>query len=155
LAWEWASVIVLVVILSTLLIGGLFSLIYQIEPGPWLEVGGMMLAANEAEKMKSVIGSIAGVASQKAKEARFHVRVIKQGVVQLVDEKDDSHELKKEERYVNEGPMVIARTTFDWKAVPHLLKTMRIFFSPSRRKRGTGWRTEEVSVTKVRPVVEH
>lgn len=99
-----------------------------------------MLAANEAEKMKSVIGSIAGAASQKAKEAKYYVRNIRQGIVELVDKTDDSRELKKEETYVNEGYTVILSRPFNWKALQHLWKTVRLLFSLSKLKQVTSWR---------------
>ncbi|RDL36460.1 uncharacterized protein BP5553_05812 [Venustampulla echinocandica] len=137
LAWEWVSVIVLAVVLTALVGGGIFTLTSQIEPGPWLDVGGMMLAANEAAKMKSVIGSIAGVASQKAKEAKYYVRDIRQGVVELVDETKDNRELKKNKSYVNEGYTVIASRPIDWEA---LQRTTKAFFNLSILKQILGRR---------------
>jgi hypothetical protein len=139
LAWEWASVIILAVILTALAVGGASTLIWQVKPGPWLDVGGMMLAANEAGKMISVRGSVVGVASQKAKEARYYVRDFGRGVVELTDEMKGNCELRKDEEFVNEGYTVIASRSMNWAAWGRPFKSMKAFFSLSKLKRGLTW----------------
>jgi hypothetical protein len=133
--WEWASVIILVVVLTALVVGGVFTLAWQIEPGPWLEVGGMMLAANGSEKMRSVMGSIAGAASQKAKEAKYYARDTQQGLqrsVEIVDETTNNQALEKDRTYANEGHMVIASRPIDWTVFERTSKSIKAFFSSSK-----------------------
>lgn len=60
--------------------------------------------------------------------------------MELVDKVDDSHELKKEETYVNEGHTIIVCRPIDWKVLHRLWKAMKPFFSPSRYKKVTGRR---------------
>ncbi|KAF3760880.1 hypothetical protein M406DRAFT_334503 [Cryphonectria parasitica EP155] len=74
MAWEWAAVVILVVVLLALLAGGLYGLVKGIEPGPWLEKGGIMLLANQSKPIDSAKESVGGEASEEAEEATYYVR---------------------------------------------------------------------------------
>lgn len=63
------------------------TLYHELVPGPWLKVGGMMVAANAAKKMASLDGSIGGVSSEAGKTAKYLMRSVgKEGVEPGKDE---------------------------------------------------------------------
>lgn len=114
LAWEWATAIVIVVILVALLGGAVLKAKWRIRPGPWLEVGGMMLAANDSEPMESVKGSCAGEASKMAKEGTYFMRDVGKGVVKLTDKASDGSGLKGEVTYESQDPRMEYNRSVDW-----------------------------------------
>ena len=48
-------------------------LYYRVTPGPWLEVGGMLVAANGSEKMETVKGAAIDIQKRQAKISRYFV----------------------------------------------------------------------------------
>lgn len=128
LAWEWASVVILAVILLALAVGGYITMSEKVEAAPWLDVGGMMLAANEAEKMTSVRGSVAGVPSQKAKEATYYVRVLGNGSVQLTDEISGKSKLTRDEEFMNEGHKILVSWSLNRAALARPFHSIKAFF---------------------------
>jgi hypothetical protein len=114
LPWEWATVIIIVVILAALLGGAVLKAKWRIRPGPWLEVGGMMLVANDSEPMESVKGSCAGEASKMAKEGTYFLRDVGKGVVKLTDKESNGSELKGEVAYTSQDPRMEYNRSVDW-----------------------------------------
>lgn len=115
-AWEWAAVTVLVVVLLALLAGGLHGLATRIEPGPWLELAGIMLLANQSAPMVKVTGSVGGDASAEAKKAMYYVRGTgsnNPGLV-LVDQKDAGEKIDRERSYQSDGCEIIQKREIDW-----------------------------------------
>lgn len=121
LAWEWAAVVILAVVLLAVLLGGLFGLASGLEPGPWLETAGIMLIANQSNTMESAKGSVGGVISQKAAAGRYYLREsVSDGEpsLVLVDDSQDyrnTREISRTKTYTNEGHGIIAARKVDWQ----------------------------------------
>lgn len=138
LAWEWAAVVILAVVLLAVLIGGLFGLASGLEPGPWLEPAGIMLIANQSNTMESAKGSVGGVISQKAAEGRYYLREsVRDGEpsLVLVDSQayQDTNGIKKTKKYTNEGHGIIASRMVDWKVWRPIVAYVRDLFSKVNR----------------------
>ena len=95
LSWEWAVGFVLCVFVLFLTYDVYLTLRYRTEPGRWLQVGGMMAAANVAERMKSLDRSIMGIAKEAGKTARYYVRCDGEGDVKLFDDAGQRELVKK------------------------------------------------------------
>lgn len=121
LAWEWAAVAILAVVLLAVVLGGLFGLASGLEPGPWLETAGIMLIANQSNTMESTRGSVGGKLSQKAEQGTYYLREsVSDGEPSLVLMDDsqahqDTREISKTKEYTNEGHGIIASRTINWQ----------------------------------------
>lgn len=131
LAWEWAAVVILAVVLIAVLIGGLFGLASGLEPGPWLETAGIMLIANQSRTMERTKGSVGGVMSQKAAEGRYYLREsLRDGEPSLVLVDDsqgfrDTRDIIKTKTYTNDGHGITASRTVDWQIWRHIFTHIR------------------------------
>ena len=85
LSWEWAAGAVLCFFVIFLCYGIFLILYYRIAPGPWLKVGGMMVAANASSRMASLDGSTGGILPEDANKARYLMRSIGEEGLELVD----------------------------------------------------------------------
>jgi hypothetical protein len=54
LKWEWAAVAVLVIVLLTFCFGMYQTLRYWMAPGPWVELDGMMMIAQQTPQLESI-----------------------------------------------------------------------------------------------------
>lgn len=99
LTWEWAAGIILSSLILMLFYDVYLTLHYRVNPGPWLNVRGMMFVANTAERMESAAGSSAGVATQKSRKARYFVRDVENGRMEVTDEADKGNLVDKTQRY--------------------------------------------------------
>lgn len=138
LAWEWAAVVILAVVLLAVVIGGLLGLASGLEPGPWLEPAGIMLIANQSNTMESTKGSVGGVISQKAAEGRYYLREsVRDGEpsLVLVDSQayQDTRDIKRTKTYTNEGHGIIATREVDWKIWRPTIAHIRDLFSRFKR----------------------
>lgn len=118
-----------VVVLLAVLVGGLYGLVRRVEPGPWLEVAGVMLHANQSGTMASAWGSDGGAASEKAKKARYYVRGTRSNnpALMLVDEDGlkKGVDVDKEEAYRSDGYVVIETWKVGWCPWRRVFKTAR------------------------------
>ncbi|KAH9827898.1 hypothetical protein Tdes44962_MAKER02652 [Teratosphaeria destructans] len=71
LAWEWAAVIIFAGLLIAVLASVVLSWCYRFMPGPWLELGGMLIAGNRSPP----IASLAQTSKAKLDEVRLHLHV--------------------------------------------------------------------------------
>lgn len=55
LRWEWAASAIVGVLLLSMLMSFLLSCIYRIQPGRWLKLGGMLVAANRSPPIPKLI----------------------------------------------------------------------------------------------------
>ncbi|KAI9765590.1 MAG: hypothetical protein M1840_007279 [Geoglossum simile] len=75
LPWQWAITAVVLVVIAMMLFDIWLLASYRVRTGPWLSVKGMMLAANAANKMKSVgPQNYLGVETEDAKRSRYFFR---------------------------------------------------------------------------------
>jgi len=107
LPWEWATATVDIVILFSLLCGAVLKMMWRIQAGPWLEVGGMMLVANESGPMHSVKGSCAGEASERAKKGIYYLRDAGTRGVELTDQGNEGFPLEKGRTYKSRNPRLV------------------------------------------------
>lgn len=84
-SWEWATVVVVAIIMATQLYGLFCAVKHRIGPAPWLEVGGMLIAANTAPRMNA-LGECLSEDEREArlKEGSIFARDIG-GVAQITD----------------------------------------------------------------------
>ncbi|KAF7670898.1 hypothetical protein GT037_011026 [Alternaria burnsii] len=54
LKWEWAAVAILVIVLLTFCFGMYQTLRYWMAPGPWVELDGMMMIAQQTPQLESI-----------------------------------------------------------------------------------------------------
>ncbi|KAI9685664.1 MAG: hypothetical protein M1822_004224 [Bathelium mastoideum] len=113
LAWEWVTVVVLAVILAALMFGAVLTAWWRIRPGAWLDLGGMLVAANSAERFESIRGSVIGEPSEEAKKANFCVLDLGSGEVELQDDRNHGARLERKKRYQNLEPEAKYRRLLD------------------------------------------
>lgn len=130
-AWEWAAVGILAVVLSTVLLGGLYGLAGRVEPGPWLEMAGALLLANQSGTMRSAEGSVGGAAGENAKHASYYVRGMKgtNPALALVDEaglqrKGYCKDVDKYTSYQSDGYVRIETWKIDWRPWRRVFETV-------------------------------
>lgn len=138
LAWEWAAVVILAVVLLAVVIGGLLGLASGLEPGPWLEPAGIMLIANQSNTMENTKGSVGGVISQQAAEGRYYLREsVRDGKPSLVLVDSEAYQntsgIKKTKTYTNEGHGIIATREVDLKIWRPTIAYIRDLFSKIER----------------------
>lgn len=109
LSWEWAAAAVLCFFACFLFYDIFLVLYYRIAPGPWLKVGGMMVAANAAEKMASLNGSIGGVSPEGGKTAKYLMRSVGRERLELVDDAGHGEIVEKTKLYGTEEDRFILR----------------------------------------------
>ncbi|ROW07435.1 hypothetical protein VMCG_03734 [Cytospora schulzeri] len=128
-AWEWAAVAILVVVLLAVLLGGLYGVVRRVEPGPWLEIAGFMLLANQSRTMGSAEGSVGGDASKKAKKARYYVRGTggNDPALVLVDMEGlgGFKDVDMAKTYQSDGYVVIEKWEIDWRPWRRVIKAAR------------------------------
>lgn len=156
LAWEWAAVAILAVVLLAVLAGGLYGLVRRVEPGPWLEVAGIMLLANQSGTMGSTEGSVGGAASEKAEKARYYVRGGTGGnnpALVLVDEGELQRcvDVDEEETYQSVGHVVMQTWKVDWRLWRWVSRAARKLNWHPRRRVSTVAKSIWACWTKRRP----
>ena len=109
LSWEWAAAAVLCFFAVFLFYDVFLILYYRIAPGPWLKVGGMMVAANAAEKMTSLDGSIGGISPEGSKTAKYVMRSVGRERVELADDAGHGETVEKTTLYGTEEDRFIFR----------------------------------------------
>lgn len=86
LLWEWAAGTIFYSLILMLFYDIFLTLYHRLNPGPWLTVEGMMFAGNTADRMASAVGSSCGVPTQTAGRARYFVRDVGDGKMEITDE---------------------------------------------------------------------
>lgn len=109
LSWEWATAAVLCFFTIFLSYNIFFILYYRISPGPWLKVGGMMVAANRADKLASLHGSTGGIPPEAGKAAKYLMRSVGKEGLELVDDASHGETLEKTRLYGTEENRFIFR----------------------------------------------
>jgi hypothetical protein len=99
LNWQWVTGAIFSVLILILSYGVYLMLRYRMAPGPWLKLGGMLNAANAADKMYSVHRGCAGVVSKDGKRAEYFVREVREGEAEIVDAADKGIVLEKGKIY--------------------------------------------------------
>lgn len=109
LSWEWTAGAVLCFFVVFPSYDVFLLLYYRIAPGPWLKVGGMMVAANTAKRMASLDGSTGGVLREAATEANYLLRSVGRDGVEPVDDASHGGILEKTRPYGTEEDRLFFR----------------------------------------------
>jgi hypothetical protein len=99
LLWQWATGVVLAVLILILFFDVYLILRYRVATGPWLTLGGMLNAANAGRKMGHIQGGCAGVASDASKRKKYYVRDVGDRQAEITDGAGQGTLLEKGKRY--------------------------------------------------------
>jgi hypothetical protein len=99
LIWKWATGIVLSVLILLLFFDVYLILRYRVAIGPWLTLGGMLIAANAMREMGHIQRGCAGVASDTSKRMKYCVRDVGDIQAEITDDASQGTLLEKGKRY--------------------------------------------------------
>jgi hypothetical protein len=99
LIWQWAAGIVLSVLILLLFSDVYLILRYRVATGPWLTLGGMLIAANARSKMGHIQRGCVGVASDISKRKKYYVRDVGDRQAEIADDASQGTLLEKGKRY--------------------------------------------------------